>query len=71
MQVEFAVGQPVTARLGPHFGLLGLPDEGPGARWVAKSYSGLAFGDVLLSSGHCYRDRPAGRKDGFVHHGKR
>ena len=30
-------------------------------------YSGLVFGDVLLSSGRCYRDRPAGRKAGPGH----
>jgi hypothetical protein len=27
MQVEFALGQPVMAQLGPQFGLLGLPGE--------------------------------------------
>jgi len=27
----------------------------------------LVFGDVLLSPGHCYRDKPAGRKAGSNH----
>ena len=37
--------------------------------WVSPKgpYSGLVFGDVLLSSGGCYRDKPAGRKAGPDH----
>jgi hypothetical protein len=38
----------------------------PGLRGFLP-YSGLVFGYVLLSSGHCYRDKPAGRKAGPDH----
>ena len=33
----------------------------------ATCYSGLVFGDVLLSPWHCYRNKPAARKAGSNH----